>query len=97
LYGNGEVLEPKGADFDSLRGRFPEEARGVRSIIRAEIKRIADSCGYGVPLLKLEAERTQLPVWAERKGSEGLVEYQRKNNATSLDRLPGLRWVNGLK
>ena len=71
FHGRGEVLEPGDADFASLLERF-EPGPGVRSIIRVEIERIADSCGYGVPRMRFEAERTQLPAWAERKGKDGL-------------------------
>ncbi len=92
LHGRGEVVEPDDADFASLLEGF-DPATGVRSIIRVEIDRIADSCGYGVPRMRFEAERTQLPAWAERKGGDGLLEYQRTKNAASIDALPALRWV----
>ncbi len=32
-------------------------------------------------------------AWAERKGPQGLVEYQEKHNALSIDGIPALRWV----
>jgi hypothetical protein len=92
LHGRGEVVEPADADFAALLALF-DPGRGVRSIIRVEIERIADSCGYGVPRLRFEGERTQLAAWAERKGDSGLVDYQRTKNATSIDGLPALRWV----
>jgi Pyridoxamine 5'-phosphate oxidase len=92
LHGRGDVVEPGDAEFAPLLERF-EPGPGVRSIIRIEIDRIADSCGYGVPGLRFEGERTQLPAWAERKGSDGLRDYQRTKNASSLDGLPALRWV----
>ena len=92
FHGRGEVLEPGDADFASLLERF-DPGPGVRSIIRMEIDRIADSCGYGVPRMRFEGERTQLPAWAERKGEDGLLDYQRTKNAASIDGLPALRWV----
>src|SRR6478672_12973734 len=45
LHGRAEVLPPDhelAAQFDS-----PQDA--VRSVIRIDVERIADSCGYGVP------------------------------------------------
>jgi hypothetical protein len=90
LYGRGEVLEPGDEGFESLANRFPNH-RGVRSIIRVSITRIADSCGFGVPLFRFEGERTQLTDWAERKGEDGLRAYQLENNRVSLDGLPALR------
>ena len=92
LYGRGEALLPGDAGFDALTPRFPKLAGrpGVRAIVRVALDRIADSCGYGVPRMRLEGERDQLLLWADRKGKEGVLEYQRTRNAESLDGLPGL-------
>ena len=90
LYGRGEVFEPGDEGFESLLTHFPKYP-GTRSIIRMSITRIADSCGFGVPLYHFEGERTQLVAWAERKGEKGLREYQLGNNCVSLDGLPALR------
>ena len=90
LFGRGEVFEPGDEVFEALLARFPRYP-GTRSIIRVSVTRIADSCGFGVPLYRFEGERTQLTAWAERKGEEGLREYQLGNNRVSLDGLPALR------
>ena len=90
LYGRGEALEPGDAGFAALAARFPSHA-STRSIIRAELSRIADSCGYGVPLYEHQGERSQLGDWAEHKGPEGLRVYQLERNRESLDGLPALR------
>lgn len=90
LYGRGEVLEPGDEGFEALLARFPGYP-GVRAIIRVSVTRVADSCGFGVPLYRYERDRTQLTDWAERKGDAGLRAYQRDNNRVSLDGLPALR------
>ena len=90
LHGRGEALEPREPRFAELCGRFPARL-GTRSIIRVELDRIADSCGYGIPLYRYEGERTQLGEWAERKGPDGIVQYRAEHNAESIDGLPGLR------
>jgi hypothetical protein len=90
LYGRGEVIEPGDAEFDALRARFPAEA-GTRSVIRVRLERIADSCGYGVPLYRFEGERSQLREWAQRKGADGLRRYQLEHNLASVDGLAALR------
>ncbi len=90
LHGRGDVVEPGDAEWDSLALRFPRQ-EGVRAIVRAHLTRIADSCGYGVPLYRYEGERSQLAEWASRKGPDGLVRYQAEHNRKSLDGLPGLR------
>lgn len=92
LYGRGRALEPGDAQYDELLGRFPPR-RTTRSIIRVELDRIADSCGFGVPLYRFEGERSQLDDWAARKDGADLERYKRENNTASIDGLPGLRRV----
>ncbi len=94
LHGRGRGIEPADEAFPSLAAHFPSEP-GVRSIIDIEIVRISDSCGFGVPLYDFRGPRPQLIAWAEKKGPEGLADYQRAKNATSIDGLPALRWVEG--
>ena len=90
LHGRGEVIEPGDARFAALRAQFPPFA-GVRSVIRVRLERVADSCGYAVPLYRYEGERTQLADWAEHKGPEGIARYQAEKNSRSIDDLPGLQ------
>jgi hypothetical protein len=87
IHGTGDVVEPGDETFEGLRAHF-DEYPGVRSIIRIRATRISDSCGYGVPLYSYEGERDQLQRWADRKGKDGLAQYQRDNNTESLDGLP---------
>jgi hypothetical protein len=89
LHGRGEVIEPGHAEWEALAARFPPHP-GARSVIRVHVERIADSCGYAVPLMHYEGDRDQLARWAERKGPEGLVAYRAANNRKSIDGLPGL-------
>jgi len=93
LHGRGEVTEPQDAGFEELRFQLGEETLPTRSIIRVEIERVSDSCGYGVPLMEFQEQRTQLSRWAEKKGVAGIRDYQRAKNARSIDGLSGLRWV----
>jgi hypothetical protein len=90
LHGRGEVLEPTAPDFATLRPLFPP-LDGVRSIIRVQLGRIADSCGYAVPLMRFEGDRRQLVDWTARKGPAGVAGYQATRNRRSLDGLPGLK------
>jgi len=90
LQGRGTALEPQDPEFAALLPQF-DPLPGIRSIIRVELQRISDSCGYGVPLYRYEGDRAQLTAWADRKGAAGLEEYRQKNNAASIDGLPGLR------
>ena len=90
LHGRGEELEPGDPGYEELLERFPRYP-GARAIIRVAVERIADSCGYGVPLYSYQGPRKQLVAWAERKGEAGLRRYQLEHNLESLDGLPALR------
>jgi hypothetical protein len=89
LYGRGDVLVPGDARFDGVAARFPDYP-GTRAVIHVSLDRIADACGYAVPLYEFRGERTQLDDWAEHKGPDGLRAYRAENNAKSIDGLPGL-------
>jgi len=90
LYGQGHAVEPTDPDWQALRGRFPEYP-GTRSVVVLELERIADSCGYAVPLYEFVGQRTQLVALSEKKGPEQMEAYQAQKNRASIDGLPGLR------
>jgi hypothetical protein len=89
FYGRGIVTEAGAPGYDALAAKFPKHA-GARAVIEIDVARIADSCGYAVPLYHFEGDRDQLAQWAARRGPDGLRAYRADNNATSLDGLPGL-------
>jgi hypothetical protein len=93
LHGRAEIIEPDDASYAALRSQFPPDPAG-RAIVRIALDRISDSCGFGVPLMAFEGDRSQLPAWAERKGAAGLETYQREKNRRSIDDLPALRWTD---
>jgi hypothetical protein len=78
-------------EFTSLAGRFPgARAAGVRAIIVVNVERIADSCGYGVPIMPFKEHRPTMDQWSNRKGVDGIREYWCEKNLTSIDDLEGL-------
>ncbi|MCU0427611.1 MAG: pyridoxamine 5'-phosphate oxidase family protein [Candidatus Kapabacteria bacterium] len=89
LYGKGEVVLPENPEFMSLKKAFPKRS-GTRSIIKIHVERIADACGYGVPLYDYIGERDVLEKWAFQKGEEGVAEYRAQNNVVSIDGLEGM-------
>ena len=89
LYGQGSVAPIGTPEFETLSSRFPSYPN-ARTVITVALERIADSCGYGVPRYRYEAERSQLLDWADRKGPEGVAAYRDEANVTSIDGLPGL-------
>jgi hypothetical protein len=101
IYGRGRVVLPGDADWAELAPRFAANAgegadrRDRRSIIVVDVDRIADSCGYAVPLMELSSERELLARNAERQSPEELAAYRAKYNAASIDGLPAL--TNGTR
>jgi hypothetical protein len=90
LHGRGEVLPADAVEFPS-GSALPEQRRAV---IRVDVQRVSDSCGYGVPLLRYAGERTQSRAWAEnrlrRGGPDAIARYMAERNAASIDGLPAL-------
>ena len=89
LHGIGQVITPGSTEWDGLREDFPKYP-GARAIIRVEVSRISDSCGYAVPRMEYLEDRDVLITSTEAKGVEGLKKYQEEKNARSLDGLPAL-------
>jgi hypothetical protein len=90
LYGTGRVVTPHDPDFDDLLKLFGPHP-GVRSIIVVDCDRISDSCGYSVPFMSHDRDRTLLDEWAGRKDVQQKRDYRARNNRESIDGLPGLR------
>lgn len=89
LHGVGTVLLPEDKDFASLHQLFGNRT-GVRSIIKISLTRVSSSCGYGVPKMEYVVDRKVLDDWMDSKGESGLNAYKKRNNALSIDGLPGL-------
>jgi hypothetical protein len=87
LQGSGRVVSVYDDEYDAWAARF-SETRGARAVIVVDVERVSDSCGYGVPQMDFAAERHLLPEHMERKGSDGLLDYRRRKNRTSIDGLP---------
>ena len=91
LHGRARVVLPGEPEFDELRARFEPAADAVRSVIRIDVERIADSCGYGVPIMRFDGVRDQYDQWVDKKMRDGgLDDYVAENNATSIDGLPAI-------
>jgi len=98
LHGRAKVVPASGERFPELMELCgfadPETPEARRAIVLVDIERIADSCGYGVPLMKHEGQRPHMDLWAAKKvrvgGSEALLDYQREKNAYSIDGLPAV-------
>jgi hypothetical protein len=89
LHGRGEVLPADAVDFD-----VAPPAGSERAVIRVAVERIADSCGYGVPVMEYVGPRPQYERWVESKqrkgGDAALDEYMAQHNERSIDGLPAV-------
>ena len=92
LHGHGEVVTAGHPRFDDLVNLFPAHM-STRAVIRVDVERVSDSCGYGVPLMAFERHRDNLDHWAEKKGPDGIEAYWEEKNSASIDDLPGLPGV----
>ena len=97
IYGSGKVVVPAGLEWPEVASHLaPEQAgkgtdRGCRrAIIVVAVDRIADSCGYAVPIMEAVQERDLLARWSERKSAEDLKAYRVRHNTESIDGLPAL-------
>lgn len=96
LHGRGEVVPAGEERFAELFERCgfitPTVDEARRSIIVVAVDRVADSCGYGVPLMSYEGEREHSRLSAEKRlragGPEALDQYVAERNADSIDGLP---------
>ena len=76
-------------EFPTIAARFAP-VPGARAVVVISVERIADSCGYSVPLMEYQGDRDRLVRWAETKGEEGLAAFRAERNTVSLDGLPGI-------
>ncbi len=87
LYGQGEVVKLGSQRWNELIPNFIRDF-GERQIIVLHLESLQTSCGFGVPIYQLIAERETLIDWAEGKDEEKLKDYWRAKNLQSIDGLP---------
>ncbi|MFE0581249.1 MULTISPECIES: pyridoxamine 5'-phosphate oxidase family protein [unclassified Streptomyces] len=93
IHGEGEAVfrdDPRWPELIELFGEA--DGPGARAVILVHARRIADVCGYAVPLMEYQGERTLHSEFLARKTDEEFAEYCEKKDhiGTSLDGLPGL-------
>ena len=89
LHGQACVIERSNLEWKILSSHFPE-SKMARSIIKLPISRIADSCGWGVPMYDYVGERKQYHEYSNQITDEGLRQAQLDSNMRSIEGLVGL-------
>ena len=89
LYGKGRAVTFDEPEFAELKVLFPSFER-ARSIIVVNVTRIADSCGWGVPIYEFREEREQLHRHVDHRPFDEWAERRYEANAVSIDGLPAL-------
>jgi hypothetical protein len=99
LHGRARIRMAGEPAFEELIERFgfedPTIPEARRAIVDVEVTRVADSCGYRVPLMRYEGERVHLPLSSAKRlrstgGPAGLRAFEATRNARSLDGLPAV-------
>jgi hypothetical protein len=86
IYGKGQTVLPSDSTWPQLISGF-EDRLGRRQLIVIDVKRIATSCGFGVPQMQFMHQRQMLDDWAQKKGEAGLETYRQEKNLRSIDGL----------
>lgn len=89
VYGNASVVHPRDDDWDELIGLF-DVLGGSRQIFDLEIDAVTSSCGTGVPIMHVDAQRADEdlePFYAAMSQDE-LRAYWERKNVTSIDGYP---------
>lgn len=89
LYGNATVMHPRHKEWESTIKSFPKIA-GSRQIFHLTIDLVQTSCGTGVPIMDFKQSRaeTELVPFYEEMGDDGVSDYWKRKNLTSLDGKP---------
>jgi len=97
LHGRGEVVLPEDSRYEELIESFDFESPSIdearRSVVVVHVTRVADSCGYGVPLMAYEGERphhAKSSAKRIRTLGDGYEDFVRERNAESIDGLPAM-------
>jgi hypothetical protein len=91
LHGTGEVV---GAGDPRYAFEEAGDPAAQRSIVRVDVDRVADSCGYNVPLMDVVGRRPHRELSVAKRlrtgGPAAYARYMAENNAESIDGLPAL-------
>lgn len=85
-YGTATAVHPGEDGYDELSAQLPNWP-GARQIFDLSVDEVQTSCGYAVPFMDFNTDRTRLVEGAEKKGTESVRAYQQLKNRVSIDGL----------
>ncbi len=95
LYGRGRAILPQDDEWDLAERQF-EILPGARQIFMIAVESVQESCGWGVPVMTLDRERTTLARYHEQNETPARLEriFTRTRSIDGLpvraqDRFPG--------
>ncbi|MFI5772057.1 pyridoxamine 5'-phosphate oxidase family protein [Streptomyces sp. NPDC051658] len=95
VHGRGEPVFRDDPRFGALLAHFPDvdpDLHGLRAVVVVRAELIRDTCGYGVPFMSYDEDRSLHARRFAREDDTSLSAYFEKKEhiATSIDGLPGL-------
>ena len=87
VYGSAIAIHPRDADWEACTSVIAPEL-GTRQYFRVKAELVQTSCGYAVPFMDYQEDRSVLRKWAEKRGEDGIEQYWADKNQTSIDGLP---------
>lgn len=84
VYGVAKVLHKTDPLWDSYISLFASNI-SARQLYLVDIELVLSSCGTLVPLFDYVQDRTEMDVWVDKKGAEGIEKYWVAKNQLSLD------------
>lgn len=86
IYGRGIPVLPQDDDWDGLAAHF-DLLPGTRQIFDIQVESVQTSCGWGVPIMQVERQRTTLTKAHANFAEDAWLERARSRNK-SIDGLP---------
>ena len=87
LYGQATVIHKNDPEWKRLFSHF-NPLPGARQIFSLTIDLVQTSCGMAVPNYAYTGDRELLSDWATKKGDDGLKQYWKEKNQSSIDNIP---------
>ena len=87
VYGKARAIHPRDEEWSEWIKLFPDYP-GSRQIFLLDIDSAQTSCGFAVPNYKYQEDRSDLVYWTEKIGDEGVKNYWKEKNQTSIDGKP---------